>query len=325
MQCGWPLWLIDETLSPGSEPAWEAEGWRYCLVRQGVVYWVSREVRVEAVAGELLLAWPQAQGGLRVSQTQPADVRRFHADIQRLAGVFGVMEREALARAAAAPTPRVAVLPRSHAAAELIARIRLPANLAQRAVIRAELLHGAVLAVADWLAGSVPEAPRRPGVRARLRDLVTQAPDEALLKHSAEELAGRCGCSTRYLTDLFRSFVRTGFRTARDEVRLRRARELIEQTRLPLIEVAQEAGYPELPAFMTAFIRLFGCSPEQCRSTGTGGETRPALAAVDSGSRKSRKLESGGAARRGGQVRPPRGEGGMSRKRNPAVMGGTQR
>ena len=316
MRSGWPLWLVEESLSPGSEPAWEADGWQFWLVRQGVVYWLSQEVPVEATAGELLVVWPQARGGLRVSQVQPAEVRRFHVAFERVTGVFGMSERVALARAAAAP--RVAVLPRDHAAAEVISRARLPATVAQRAVSRAELLHGAVLAVAGWLAGAVPRASRAPGVRARVRDLILEAPDGELLEHSVEELAVRCGCSARYLTSLFRSFVRAGFRPSRDELRLRRARELIEQTRLPVAEVAREAGYPELASFVAAFIRLFGCTPEQCRSAGPGGESRPVLAAVVGALAKS------GPGRPVARGRPRGSAGGMSRKRNPAVMGGTQ-
>lgn len=321
MRSGWPLWLVEEALSPGSEPAWEVEGWRFCLVQQGVVYWLGQEHPVEATTGELLVVWPQARGGVRVSQVQPAEVRRFHVAFERVTGVFGMTERVALARAAAAPTPRVAVLPRDHAAAKVIAGVRLPVSVAQRAVSRAELLHGAVLAVAGWLAGPVLRAPRGPGVRARVRELVMQAPDGELLEHSAEELADRCGCSARYLTSLFRSFARAGFRPARDEMRLRRARELIEQTRLPVAEVAREAGYPELPSFLAAFIRLFGCTPEQCRSAGPGGESRPVLAAVAAASPQS---EAGPSTRRSRRNGPRGGAGGMSRKRNPAVMGGTQ-
>lgn len=318
MRSGWPLWLVEEALSPGSEPAWEADGWRFCLVQEGVVYWLSQEDAVEATAGELLVVWPQARGGLRVSQVRSAEVRRFHVAFERVTGIFGMTERVALARAAAAPTPRVAVLPRDHAAAKVIAGVRLPVSVAQRTVSRAELLHGAVLAVAGWLAGSVPRAPRGPGVRARVRDLILQAPDGELLEHSAEELAVRCGCSARYLTSLFRSFARAGFRPARDELRLRRARELIEQTRLPVAEVAREAGYPDLPTFSAAFVRLFGCRPEQCRPADPGGGSRPVLAAVVGALAKS------GPGRPAARGRPRGSAGGMSRKRNPPVMGGTQ-
>jgi transcriptional regulator GlxA family with amidase domain len=60
----------------------------------------------------------------------------------------------------------------------------------------------------------------------------------------------------------------TTFQNVLDEVRLESARQLLDVTKLPLIEIAASLGYAESSAFSRAFRRWSGDAPSRRRLVG---------------------------------------------------------
>lgn len=262
-QC-WPLLLTEETLPSGEERACAcpADSWQFWLNVEGVVYWLGRPESRELKAGELLVCGPGLRGELRASQLGDARLRRFCFNPSSLVGVLSLTERIELSRISEGFTE---ILPSTHRASQLVAGAPLPESDEQHLLSRADLLHAALLA----LAGQLPHRSEASGSAAtsdqRLYQLLSRTPDGELLSREANEIAELCGCSVRHLNRLIRSELDCNLRSIQEEARLRRARELIEQTGARVSDIAREVGYGHVGQFNAAFKRLFGLTPSQCR------------------------------------------------------------
>lgn len=131
------------------------------------------------------------------------------------------------------------------------------------------------LSVADWFAHSPLRSPLdrsqmplrlRTGIRdalvlACVDDMEASAEEEL----TVEALATRHGVSPDRLERLFRAELgETPGRYWR-KLRLRRARDLLVHSRLPVREVALSCGYADASAFSRAFRLAFGTTPEAIR------------------------------------------------------------
>jgi len=87
----------------------------------------------------------------------------------------------------------------------------------------------------------------------------------ALDAGSVGDLAARLGIGPRHLTRLFRRHVgATPLETART-VRLQRAKRLLNETDLPMAEIATKAGFGSLRRFNAAFADLYARPPSSLR------------------------------------------------------------
>jgi len=262
-QC-WPLLLTEETLPAGEERACSCPGdsWQFCLNAEGVVYWLGRPESRELKIGELLVCGPGVHGELRASRVGDAKLRRFCFNPASLIGVFSLTERVDLSRVSEGG---IEVFPADHRASQLVAGAALPESEEQQLPSRADLLHAALLA----LAGHLPHrnGVTRPATNSdqRLHQLLSRTPDGELLSRGAGEIAELCGCSVRHLNRLIRAELDCNLRSIQEEARLRRARELIEQTGARVSDIAREVGYGHVGQFNAAFKKLFGLTPSQCR------------------------------------------------------------
>jgi AraC-like DNA-binding protein len=260
----WPLLLTEEALPAGEERAWScpANSWQFCLVVEGVVYWLGQPGARELKLGELLLCAPGGQGALRASQLNDARIRHFCFNPASLLGVFSLSERVELARIGDGGTE---FLPADHRASQLMAKAPLPESEEQSLPGRADMLHAALLALAGKI--SHRNGAHRPTATSdqRLHGLLVSAPDGEFLSRSVAEIAEMCGCSVRHLNRLIRSELDCNLRTAQEETRLQRARELIEQTGARVADIARTVGYGHVGQFNASFKRLFGLTPSQCR------------------------------------------------------------
>lgn len=260
----WPLVLTEDLLPAGEDRACSCpvEGWQFYLSTSGVVYWLGHPGARELKAGELLVCGPGVHGELRASQLNDARIRRFCFFPSSLVGVFSLVERVELSRLG---KTGVEILPPAHRAAQMVAQAPLPETDALQLVARADLLHAALLA----LAGRIPprNGVHRPAAATdkRLHELLSSAPDGELLSRSLRQVADICGCSVRHLNRLIRTELECNFRTVQEEARLRRARELIEQTGARVSDIARTVGYGHVGQFNAAFKRLFAMTPSQCR------------------------------------------------------------
>lgn len=112
---------------------------------------------------------------------------------------------------------------------------------------------------------------RREGARARRRrvrllEIVDRLVDDSLEGLSLTALADELGTSERQASRLFRSELGTTFREHLASLRLERAKRLLRETDLPVIEVAAETGWGSLGHFTTTFRRRTGLTPTGYRS-----------------------------------------------------------
>lgn len=147
------------------------------------------------------------------------------------------------------------------------AYVRLQAVLAR--VARREPVER--LEVEEALGFTVSRPERRPGraPTARERSLAEAMAHEVSLRFderlSLEELAAGAGVSVFHACRVFRKVMGTGIHQHQQEVRLRHALALLLDTRLPLAEVALEAGFANQGHLGNAFMRRYGRTPGATR------------------------------------------------------------
>lgn len=103
---------------------------------------------------------------------------------------------------------------------------------------------------------------------ARLRQAIILMERNLEQPLSIREIVARLGCSQRQLERLFRGH--TGVSPVRYyvDVRLDRARGLVTQTELPIVEVAAACGFGSSGQFTRTYKRRFGLAPSQDRIEG---------------------------------------------------------
>jgi transcriptional regulator GlxA family with amidase domain len=92
---------------------------------------------------------------------------------------------------------------------------------------------------------------------------------------SREELARMCGVSQRQLQRIFKSNLGTTPSRHYVELRLRRARQFLLQTNLPLLQIAMACGFQNAAQFSIRYKEAFGLPPIQERRARTPASHRP--------------------------------------------------
>ena len=82
---------------------------------------------------------------------------------------------------------------------------------------------------------------------------------------SVEEIAEEIGVSTNHLRRMYRSARGCTIRDAALKARMTRARHLLSETRLPIIDIALALGYEHHASFSTAYRKEFGETPMRTR------------------------------------------------------------
>ena len=103
-----------------------------------------------------------------------------------------------------------------------------------------------------------------------LREEVTKV--KAYIQHhynekniAAEELASMVYLSPGYLSAVFKEETGVTLNRYIREVRMNKARELLEGTNMKIAQIAKEVGFSNSSYFCRSFREFFGCSPESCR------------------------------------------------------------
>jgi AraC family transcriptional regulator of adaptative response / DNA-3-methyladenine glycosylase II len=94
----------------------------------------------------------------------------------------------------------------------------------------------------------------------------------ALDDSNVEELATRLGVTSRHLRRLFTRHLGASPLAVAHTQRLQFAKQLIDQTRLPMQDIAVAAGYGSIRRFNDSFVKTYGRSPRELRRVGDGSE-----------------------------------------------------
>jgi len=79
------------------------------------------------------------------------------------------------------------------------------------------------------------------------------------------ELADRLGVGTRHLSRLFETHVGASPLQTAQPLRIGRAKRLLDETALPITEIAFKAGFGSVRRFNAAFLKLYGRPPSSIR------------------------------------------------------------
>jgi transcriptional regulator GlxA family with amidase domain len=91
---------------------------------------------------------------------------------------------------------------------------------------------------------------------------------------SCGEIAARVGVSTRHLERLFRAHAGVSPRRYAMDLRLERARRLLNQTEDPVLEIAVACGFASASHFSRAYRARYGVSPQRHRAASAPGPAR---------------------------------------------------
>lgn len=91
---------------------------------------------------------------------------------------------------------------------------------------------------------------------------------------NTEMLAGMVYLSPGYLSSVFKEETGINLNRFIRDVRMKKAKELLENTDMKIVQVAKEVGFSNNSYFARSFREYFGCTPESCRKGITGEEDK---------------------------------------------------
>jgi len=135
--------------------------------------------------------------------------------------------------------------------------------------------HELAAAVGDWfLHTHIREGmgPQRMNLRFRfgvadekLLRVLQRMEDNIEAPQAREDLARLAGVSVRQLERLFKRHLGRGVHRQYSSMRLERARQLLRETALPVLDVAIATGFSSSSQFSRAYARAFGEAPSRTR------------------------------------------------------------
>ncbi|NGQ90442.1 methylphosphotriester-DNA--protein-cysteine methyltransferase family protein [Rhodobacter sp. HX-7-19] len=112
---------------------------------------------------------------------------------------------------------------------------------------------------------TAPFCPAWNGTRTTVERALRMIEDGALDHATVETLAHRLGIGARHLSRLFLRHLGASPLQAARTLRIGRAKRLIDQTDLPMAEIALQAGFGSIRSFNAAFRTLYGREPSALR------------------------------------------------------------
>lgn len=112
---------------------------------------------------------------------------------------------------------------------------------------------------------TAPFSPAWNGTRTTVERALKLIGEGALDTGTVEDLAERLGVGARHLSRLFAVHVGASPLQTAQTLRIGRAKRLLDETALPVAEVAARAGFGSVRRFNAAFGRLYGRPPSAIR------------------------------------------------------------
>lgn len=120
---------------------------------------------------------------------------------------------------------------------------------------------------------AAPGSPAWLGTSAVVQRALRLIQDGALDENSIEQLASRLGIGTRHLRRLFTRHVGTSPIAVTQTRRLQFAKQLLDETRLPITEIALASGFHSLRRFNAAFKAMYRHPPREIRRNHKAGDS----------------------------------------------------
>lgn len=258
------LVVNDLLLTRGSDWAPRLNGWCMAWVGSGIGYWHGREAKSELQPGSVVAFPAGTHDVFRASLLNDVELSYFSVEPDRLMGILGVREQEFFNQSTGRRNSPARIFAPDSMTARRITETRAIAGQASP-VARLQLLQ-VFLEAFEWKGEAPPTvATASADGRARLRQILDGMAASDFVELSVSDLAPKISCSARHFNRLFREELGSSFREKQIELRLARARELLERSDAKVVEVALESGYQSTSVFSEVFKRHTGVSPGQWR------------------------------------------------------------
>lgn len=103
------------------------------------------------------------------------------------------------------------------------------------------------------------------GTRSTVSRALKLIDDGALDRGTVEELALKVGVGARHLSRLFADHIGASPLQTAQTLRTGRAKRLLDETNLPIVEIAFVAGFGSIRSFNASFLKLYGRPPSAIR------------------------------------------------------------
>lgn len=114
---------------------------------------------------------------------------------------------------------------------------------------------------------TAPFCPAWKGTRTTVERALSLIEAGALDQGGVEALAGRLGIGTRHLSRLFAAHLDASPAQVAQSLRVQRAKRLLDDTDLPVTDVARCAGFSSSRRMSAAFVNLYGRPPSAFRAS----------------------------------------------------------
>lgn len=114
------------------------------------------------------------------------------------------------------------------------------------------------------------------GAAESFEKLIQSMPESALLEASSEDLAEKCGCSQRHFSRLYAARFGQSLKQRQVELRLEKARGLLQDPQMRVIDAAMESGFKHLSLFNALFKARYGSTPSSSRKPLPSRMSKPA-------------------------------------------------
>ena len=233
--------------------------------------WVSvpSENAWRLVAGDALVLGPGAAARIR-ARTPTCEVLRLDAEAAWAEALLQLASPGPASERAAAIAVCRAATPAARRTRQILRELALPRQ--------PDAAHGAMRrtpALAElpalWIATAPlpPPSPSRAGAatRAAFIAAVSELGErDDLAGVSLDQFAAGCSLSVRQASRLFRIELGTTFREHLTRIRVDRARRMLAESSLPVVQVAAETGWSSLAHFNSVFRRFTGTTPSAYRA-----------------------------------------------------------
>lgn len=269
------LYLDEALVQPSVEWAVPFPDWCFLRVSDGQGYWLGDGSPQQLSPGDMIVLLPSRHGLFRASQLGPVRIHYFRFCPDLLGGFLSLAERHALETLAAKAECGMRFLPATHPAAVHFTHLGEKATSGNGLLRRCLVLQVAGTAFIREL--STPRTRDAVILTAskRIKVLMNQLTEAEVLNFSSADLAARCGCSIRHFSRLFLSCFTVSFRSKQTALRLAKARQLLAETNMKVMDVARASGYRHLGLFNASFKKRFGLTPTECRQPTTRRAPRP--------------------------------------------------
>jgi AraC-like DNA-binding protein len=247
-----------------TNPSNNEDEFTFVFLKGGIGKYVSANATPQLLPGDVLVFSGRSAGKLYASEKNDCVFTSFCVPFEHLYPLFANNEISLL-HDVKANFKAAKIYPRNGALAiecgQLLEAVQTQSTLEQRS----QLLRIVAVILSDEFKNVHTQRSGMNWAEDHVIQVFEKLSSSELLSLSADELAGKFGCSRRHLNRLFHQHFGLSITALKMEMRLLKAVSLLRDPREKVINVAEQCGFNHLGLFNICFKRRYGISPGQWR------------------------------------------------------------